>query len=419
VSDLAPALLADPAWYGTLAAARDLGSRGVPVTLALDHATAPARFSRSVARTVRYPGPRDPDRLLEWLLDFGRRWPGHVLYPTSDNVAWLVASHRARLACDFRLFSPPLDALARLLDKRELAASARAAGLDALDACCPRDEHEVAALASSLRFPVFLKPRTQVFATVQAKGERVSRAQDLVRVWLGWRRRACYPRAVRDAIEGVELPLVQATVPPSERVFTVDGFVDARGELAGVLGCVKVLQRPRRTGPGLCFEHAAVPDAVSAGLARLFQQTGFCGVFDAEFVEHEGRLLLIDVNPRFYNHMQFEIDRGLPLPWLAYLAAIGDEAALCATATRARRFAGGPLIYVHRLPLRLMLAVQTLNGAMTPAERQHWRRWLREASASDPVAQPGDRVPALAELLLELRAAARHPRAWLRGLRSS
>jgi len=36
-----PALLADATWYGTLAAARDLGAHGVPVTLASDALSRP------------------------------------------------------------------------------------------------------------------------------------------------------------------------------------------------------------------------------------------------------------------------------------------------------------------------------------------------------------------------------------------
>lgn len=114
---LAPALLLDATWWGTLAAVRDLGSRGVPVTLAADQPAAPARFSRHVSRVVRCPGASRPEPLLDWLLEFGRRFPGHVLYPTSDEVAWLAAAHREDLARDFRLFGPPLTSLVRLLDK--------------------------------------------------------------------------------------------------------------------------------------------------------------------------------------------------------------------------------------------------------------------------------------------------------------
>ena len=79
---------ADATWYGTLAAARDLGAHGVTVTLASDIWVAPERWSRHVARTISCPSSKDPARFLAWLPHFGAARPGHVLYPTSDEVAW-------------------------------------------------------------------------------------------------------------------------------------------------------------------------------------------------------------------------------------------------------------------------------------------------------------------------------------------
>jgi hypothetical protein len=213
---------------------------------------------------------------------------------------------------------------------------------------------------------------------------------------------------------------VQTSVPRTDRVYTVDGFVDDTGRLRAALGCVKVLQRPRGCGPGICFEAAALSEEIEAALSRLFTAVGFQGVFDAEFIQQDGQWLLIDVNPRFYNHMAFEIERGLPLPWLAYLAAIGDRQALCHALAAAAVCTSGPQIYVHRVPARLLMAVQTITGGLSGEERRNWRRWRERGGGevTDPAAWPGDPWPAAAEVAMELHAAVRHPRAWLRGLRS-
>jgi hypothetical protein len=151
---------------------------------------------------------------------------------------------------------------------------------------------------------------------------------------------------------------------------------------------------------------------------------GFHGVFDAEFMEHDGRRLLIDVNPRFYNHMAFEVERGLALPWLTYLGATGNRDGLRAavdTCKRAARMSSLQEVYVHRLPLRLMLAIQALTGGMSRDERRRWRAWVfgHEGYIIDPVYQADDPWPALAELALELRQFIRHPRSYLRLLARS
>jgi predicted ATP-grasp superfamily ATP-dependent carboligase len=216
----------------------------------------------------------------------------------------------------------------------------------------------------------------------------------------------------------VELPIVQACHPGSERIYTVDGFVDASGELSAMLACVQLLQRPRKSGPGIIFDEAPVDAAVEEGLRKLCRSTGFYGVFDAEFLEHEGRKLLIDFNPRFYNHMAFEVDRGLPLPHLAYLAALGDLDALEAATAEARAARPERRVYVHRLSTELMLSAQVLAGSMHREERRRWRRWVteRDGAVTDPVGWGDDRGPALAAVALELAYFARHPRSYLRHL---
>jgi predicted ATP-grasp superfamily ATP-dependent carboligase len=417
-TELAPALLPDASWWGTLAAARDLGSRGVPVTLAAEEPLSPACFSRHVTRVVRCPPSTRPEPLLQWLLEFGRRFPGHVLYPTSDELAWLVAAHRDQLASRFRLFTPTLGALVQLLDKARLGCLAQEAGVPVPMSWCPRDEQEVRRLAREARFPLHVKPRTQVFARGRGKGERVDRPEGLLAAWRRWRALAWYPACVSRALEDAYLPLVQESLGLSERIYTVDGFADASGAVRGALGCVKVLQRPRGSGPGICFEDAEVPAELAGALARMFQTVSFRGVFDAEFVEAGGRRLLIDVNPRFYNHMAFEAERGLPLAWCAYLAALGESAQLQQALESSARPHDGPRIYVHRLPMRLMVAAQSISGGLSPADRRRWRLWREQGreATTDPAGGYGDPWPAVAEVLVELRAAARHPRSWLRGI---
>jgi D-aspartate ligase len=412
---LSPALLADATWYGTLAAARDLGAHGVPVTLASDAALAPARWSRHVTRTVRCPPTAQGERFLAWLHEFGDRQPGHVLYPTSDELAWLIACHRDELAGKFQLYTPPPETMATLLDKGRLLAAARAAGLPVPQTWLPEDEGEIERLSRELQFPVFVKPRTQLCATRGLKGERVERAQDLAPVW----RSLLLPKAQLDrlgaAMTGVGCPMIQECHQANERIYTVDGFIARNGAMV-TLGCNKLLQHPRRRGPGIVFEEAAVDPAMVAALQRLWRQTGFFGVFDIEFLVDGERTLLIDLNPRLYNHMSFEIERGLPLPWFAYLAASGEEN-LLEHAMQAARWhpQHRPTVYVHRLPTALMVALQTARGSMSGRECLLWLSKMagRDGRVMDPSLLAGDGLPALADVVVHAVRLMRHPRSFV------
>jgi hypothetical protein len=156
-----------------------------------------------------------------------------------------------------------------------------------------------------------------------------------------------------------------------------------------------------------------VDPSILWGLQRLCCDTGFVGVFDVEFALDGDTRLLIDFNPRFYNHMAFEIERGLPLPWLAYLAATGQSGAVRTAAQAAQlQPAATSGIYVHRLPMRLMLLAQRVSGGMTKQERRQWRQWMRQHGngLTDPAYGRRDILPALMDLAQLLR----NPRSLLR-----
>ena len=413
-----PVLIADATWIGTLAAARDLSTHGVKVTLASDRWVTPARSSRHVARTVSCPSSRDAARFLAWLLRFGAAQPGHVLYPTSDDVAWLVAAHRDALSRWFHLYTPPIESLVRLLDKMRLIEDARAAGLDVPETIVPCDEYDVERSGRELSFPLYVKPRAHLFGRGGGKGIRVDHHAALLPSWQAQRCAAKFDADVLDRVPDLCLPMLQSFVFSSERIYTVDGFVDETGELYASLACVKLLQRPRGSGPGIIFESAEIDPEVNQGLRRLFLATGFRGVFDAEFIECDSRKLLIDINPRFYNHMAFETDRRLHLPWLAYLAATRNQEALKEEVEKAKRAQVPHRVYVHRLQTTLLLAAQRLARTMSNEDRLRWHRWILDnrGSAMDPVLAVDETAPGIAEAVMETLNFIRHPRSYLRGL---
>src|ERR1700749_4948621 len=125
----APILLPMASYMGTLAAVRCLGAHGIPVTPAEGNRLVPAAWSRHVQRRVHCPSPLEPERFMEWLLAFGEKEPGHVLCPTSDDVAFLYARHRHELSRNFILRHPSLDATYSLLNKVRLQSVAESIGL--------------------------------------------------------------------------------------------------------------------------------------------------------------------------------------------------------------------------------------------------------------------------------------------------
>ena len=234
-----PVLLTDATWYGTLAAARDLGSRGVPVIVGYDSATAPVRWSRYTKSAVPCPQASDVEPFIEWLVAFGERNPGCVLYPTSDDVAFLIATHRDILAPLFRLFSPPVRSLMAVLDKRSLWQGCQRAGLATPETWTPDSVEDLRDVMHELPYPVLIKPRAQILATGTTKGVWIDRPEDLIDAWDGVRAGMQFDHRAMDAAPNLDLPIVQALHVVSEQIYTVDGFVNGDGEIVGALACIK------------------------------------------------------------------------------------------------------------------------------------------------------------------------------------
>jgi D-aspartate ligase len=264
---------------------------------------------------------------------------------------------------------------------------------------------------------VLLKPRTQVFLQSGIKGfiahDRGELASELAR----YRQLVAFHPVLTERHPDIAEPMVQEYLEAAETsIFSVSGFVAEDGSFVS-RAAMKVLQRPRKVGIGLCFEGRAADEELAGKLAALCRKIGYFGAFESEFIVSGERRLLIDFNPRFYSQMAFDIARGLPIPMLVWHAARGDRARLAEAleAARAWRGAGGE-VYCHKTMLDLVLTLQSISGQMSRRDVRQWRNWYREHRpvATDAVRDPDDRVPALVDAAAWARHFARHPRSFVR-----
>ena len=416
----APMLLPLPAFHGTLAAVRCLGAAGIRVVVADRDPFVPAVWSRFAARRVRCPSLVDPSAFMRWLLEFGEREPGHVLYPTSDDLAWLYARHRDELSRHFVLSQPPTEVIYRLLNKVRLREEAEAVGLAMPRTWLPLDDAGLSRIEAEALFPVVVKPQTQILFHPHLKGVPVFRREDLRRKYSEFLTAASHASCLVADDPSVVRPTVQEYYPgDTENVYGVSGFVDPSGQLFAARFARKILQQPRRLGVGLAFEEAEPRPELVERIVALCHRVGYHGVFEAEFIDGTGTPLLIDFNPRFYGQMAFDIARGLPQPLLVYDVAVGQWDRLRNRVEQARTWQGRPgQVYCRGLELRLLLVCRRLFGSMSPQETGRWWSWLarHQHSIADAVFHQDDRVPGWLEALHHLLRCARHPRSFVRQL---
>jgi D-aspartate ligase len=405
-------LLASGSAGGTIAAVRHLGTSGIDVRVLSSQGLSAAAWSRHVTRSYVVPGEKETRRFLDRLLAIGEAEPGQVLLPTSDETAWLYTMNAARLEGNFCVYQPSIASIRRILDKKLFADAATSAGVDVLPSWDPRDMDDLAVLAPTLPYPILIKPRTHVRRLRNDKGVVVRSTSELIHEYKQFVAREQDRPADAGFLPKAGLPILQQFVNVgSEGVQSVTGFIDRTGELFVTRRSTKVFQRLQPVGVGVCHESLPAAPALSQAVRSLCRELGYFGIFEVEFLRFDGRWAAIDFNPRFFNQMGMDIRRGMPLPLLACLDAMGETDALRDVVAKAQaedETVG--TVFCDRFTLRAILLAQTVTSRISPEDRAYWRSWINQnaAHAVDVAADSSDPMPgivhALSEIYLGLKA---------------
>ncbi len=414
-------LLGSASAGGTLAAMRHLAGYGVGVNVIADHTFCPAAWSRCA--THHYAGPVESDsmRYLDRLLAIGKAEPGQVLLPTSDELVWLYTSNASLLARYFHLYQPPIETIRRILDKALLEEAALSAGLAVLPSWDPQNLDELAEMAPHLPYPVLIKPRTHVHRLRNDKGVVVRSPAELAAEYPRFLARERYrfddmPRAP-DAVR----PVIQKFVEIGrEGVISISGFIGRSADVFVSRRSTKILQRSRPVGVGVCYESCPAEPALSQAVERLCRALDYFGLFEVEFILHDGAWAVIDFNPRLFNQIGLDLRRGLPLPMLAYLDALGEAEAVRTLAAEAQHEdPAEKVVFCDTFTLHAILLAQTLCLRARPRHLAHWLAWAAQNRARmvHLASDPDDPMPGvihiLSELYLGFRAAPRFVRTML------
>jgi D-aspartate ligase len=401
--------------YGTLAAARAYRKAGLDVSIADENRRARALHSRHVKHKLVHPPLTSPGALIDWLTEWGTRHPGAFLYPSNDHLAWLFALERDRLSKAFTMLSPTEDIVITLLDKKRLHKLCETTGIDVPETFIVTDEETDPTAARTPKFPVLVKPRTQIYQERGIKGFIACDPVELRTALRRFRELVVYAPVFTRLYPDIAEPMVQQYLTAAETgIISISGYADEHGVIAA-RAAVKVLQRPRKAGIGLCFEDRPIDLVLVEKLSSLCKTVGYRGVFEAEFVPYGNRYLLIDFNPRFYSQMGFDIARGLSLPLLVWHAANARHTAVRDVLARSHAWRSqGNEVYCHKTMFDLVLALQALSGQMTKEEVSCWRTWYATHRATDAVRDPDDRMPAVIDAAQWVGHFVRHPRSFLR-----
>ena len=284
--------------HSGLAIARCLGPLGVRVI----GVSAKRNFHGNQSRWLEFRSSPDslddPSGLAQFLEaladELGER---PILLPTRDHDVNFISRFHTRLSAAFIVPTLTAAALESVMNKEALSAIAREAGIDVPRGVTVRKDDRIE-LAQTLRFPCICKPvyssqwrRPGVWEAVgRQKAKFVSKFDELVAFYAGF-------SALDPVIQ------VQEWIPGGERQLQIFGsYCASDHEVVAYFTARKRLQFPALAGTGIVVEAIRLPELVEPS-RRLLRALSFHGISEIEFKrdERDGRLYLIEVNPRHWD----------------------------------------------------------------------------------------------------------------------
>lgn len=306
--------------HGSLGIIRTLARLGVPV-YAID--SAPATSSAVRSRYCREytaldihsaPEPKVIADILEMGRTIGRR---SLLIPFSDDGARLVARNFDRLSEWFIYPRQNPDLVDSLVDKRRMAALAKACGVPTPEIFVPQSRAEWLSYARQARFPLMLKgiDGRKLARRTKQKMMIVRSVDELLQHY--------------DALEDPADPnlMVQEYIPGGDdTIWMFNGyFNEVSACLAGFTG-KKIRQTPIHKGQtslGICLSNETVSETTKS----LMKQIGYKGILDIgyRFDARDQQYKVLDVNPRIGATFRLFVDRaGWDVARIMYLDMTGQ-----------------------------------------------------------------------------------------------
>lgn len=303
------------------------------------------------SRLARHLGWADPCEQPDQLMDLLRRHaasqpapPG--LYYQSDAATLFISRHRAELATSYRFVIAEADLVEDLIDKTRFRDLAHRLGLP-VPPSGVLDSSTGPALEPHLEFPVVVKPAARLTSEWsdlmhEQKALHVPDQAALEALWpllKSW---------------GGRLITQQLVPGPESLIESYHCYVDAHGELVADFTGRKVRTSPATYGQSTSVTITADAEVSEVG-RRVISAVGLTGVAKCDFKRGpDGRLWLLEINPRFNLWHHPGALAGVNLPALVHASLTGlpptvrptatpGVSWLCAADLQAAREAGVPL----------------------------------------------------------------------------
>ncbi|WEX08848.1 ATP-grasp domain-containing protein [Chelativorans sp. AA-79] len=304
--------------HGTLALARSLGRRGVPVWLITNDNPLPS-WSRHVHRTLRWQGAADPGSvpfLRAAAAEHGLE--GFLLVPAADAEVRLVAQSVEALSAAYNIALPGWERLKWVCEKPLLYRRAAELGVDVPPTYEFSSVEEAA--RAEIRFPVVLKPNMGGGRDSFSRA-KVARADD----------KDGFLAAYREAAGqiGLDNVVVQELIPGGGESQFSYAALWSEGRPVAEFAARRGRQYPVDFGYTSTFVEVVEEPRVLEAARHILGDIGYHGLVEVEFKHdaRDDRMRVLDVNPRPWSWFGLAAAAGVDLGAMLWDVAEGRDVA--------------------------------------------------------------------------------------------
>jgi len=297
---------------GDLDLVRPLSLAGISSAVVARPGT-PLSFSRLPSAFVEWADHwTQRDLLIERLLRFGSAQPVRpVLFYQSTGDLLMISRHRERFRDAFRFVIGDGQLVEDLTDKSRFHALAERLGLPVPRTQLIDPAESEAGWKRETSFPLLLKPVTRQWD----RWGRIAPDSKAITVENRTALEALWPRLTT---VGTKLVAQELIPGPESRIESYHTYVDDAGTVVAEFTGKKVRTRPAEYGYSTSVVITDAPDVVAAGRA-VTERLGLAGVAKLDFKRApDGRLVLLEVNPRFTLWHHPAAVAGLNIPAIVF-----------------------------------------------------------------------------------------------------
>ncbi|WP_227374499.1 carboxylate--amine ligase [Haladaptatus halobius] len=288
----------------SLACARSLGRRGIPVIAASESDAPPAFASKYVTETARLPAPTDDIAgYRDGLLVLAERPDVETVVPLREPESYVLAKHREEFAEHVAAPWPDFETMESARDRHRLFERAREVGIPAPKTrlLSEWDDWSRETVVKS-RYTVLVRENRTAYPGVRFVSGEPDRARLADRM-------------------GHE-PIVQECIPDGSEY----GFFALfdRGDPIVTFQHRRIRSYTYSGGASVFRESVAHPQLREQGI-RLLSALDWHGPAMVEFRRdpRDGAFKLLEVNPRFWGSLQLAVHAGVDFPYRYYQLARG------------------------------------------------------------------------------------------------